>query len=322
MSQQTDTSVIDPGVANYYDRRLLRKAMPRLIHSLYAQTKDLPSGESTVIKFRRYSLLNAATTPLTEGVTPSGSTLAKSDITATVAQYGDYVTMTDKLLMTTTDPVLAEASNVLAQQAGNTLDQLTRDVIIAGTTIQYASTAAARTDVTAAMKLNLAEIQEAVRTLKNNNADKITEMIDPSDSVGTQSVDACYIGFVHPNTSYDLKNATGFTKVKDYAQPGKALPGEIGTLDEVRFIESTNAKSYTAGGSGGADVYATLIIAADFYGQTRIAGEAMKNIIKPLGSGGSMDPLDQRQTSGWKATFVACRLNEAFAVRIEHGVTA
>jgi N4-gp56 family major capsid protein len=321
MSQQTDTTVIDPGVANFYDRRLLRKAMPRLIHALYAQTRDIPSGESTVIKFRRYSLLTAATTALTEGVTPSGSTLSKTDITATVAQYGDYVTITDKLLMTTTDPVLKEANSVLAQQAGNTLDQLTRDVIVAGTTIQYASTAAARTDVTAAMKLTLAEIQEAVRTLKQNNADKITEMIDPSDNVGTLPVNACFIGFVHPNGSYDLKNATGFVKVEQYGTQ-KALPGEIGSLDEVRFIESTNAKVFTGGGSGGADVYATMIIGADFYAQTRIAGEAMKNIIKPLGSGGSMDPLDQRQTSGWKASFVACRLNEAFAVRIEHGVTA
>ena len=318
---QTDTTVIDPGVANFYDRRLLRKAFPRLIHSLYAQTKDLPANDSTVIKFRRYSLLTAATTPLTEGVTPSGSQLSKTDISATVLQYGDYITLTDKLTFSTTDPVLTEANSVLAQQAGNTLDQLTRDVIVAGTTIQYASTAAARTDITAAMKLNLAEIQEAVRTLKQNNADKITEMIDPSDGVNTSAVDAAFIGFVHPNASYDLKNATGFIRVEQYGQR-KALPGEIGSLDEVRFIESTNAKVFTGAGASSADVYATMIIGADFYAQSRIAGEAMKNIIKPLGSGGSSDPLDQRQTTGWKATFVATRLNEAFAVRIEHGVTA
>jgi N4-gp56 family major capsid protein len=318
---QTDTTVIDPGVANFYDRRLLRKAFPRLIHLLYAQTRDLPANGSDVIKFRRYSLLTAATTPLTEGVTPAGSQLSKTDISATVKQYGDYVTLTDKLVFTTTDPVLTEANGVLAQQAGNTLDQLARDVMIAGTTVQYASTAAARTDITASMKLNLAEVQEAVRTLKQNNADKITEMIDPSDGVNTSPVDAAFIGFVHPNTTYDLKNATGFIRVEQYGQR-QALPGEIGALDEVRFIESTNAKVFSAGGSGGADVYATLVIGADFYAQSRVAGEAMRNIIKPLGSAGSADPLDQRQTSGWKAAFVPVRLNESFGVRIEHGVTA
>jgi N4-gp56 family major capsid protein len=318
---QTDTTVIDPGVANYYDRLLLRKAFPRLIHSLYAQTRDIPAGESSVIKFRRYSLLTAATTPLTEGVTPSGSQLSKTDISATVQQYGDYITLTDKLLFTTTDPVLNETASVLGQQSGNTLDQLTRDVIIAGTTVQYASTATQRTEVAASMKLTLAEIQEAVRTLKNNLADKITEMIDPSDGVSTSPVNAAYIAFCHPNTSYDLKNATGFIPVEKYGQR-VALPGEIGSLDEVRFIESTNAKVFTAAGASSADVYATLVIGADFYAQSRIAGQAMQNIIKPLGSAGSADPLDQRQTSGWKAAFVATRLNEAFGVRIEHGVTA
>jgi N4-gp56 family major capsid protein len=217
--------------------------------------------------------------------------------------------------------VLTEANSVLAQQAGNTLDQLARDVMIAGTTVQYASTAVARTDIMAAMKLNLAEVQEAVRTLKQNNADKITEMIDPSDGVNTSPVDAAYIGFVHPNTTYDLKNATGFIRVEQYGQR-KALPGEVGTLDEVRFIESTNAKVFTGAVASSADVYATPIIGADFYAQSRVAGEAMRNIIKPLGSAGSADPLDQRQTTGWKAAFVPVRLNEAFAVRIEHCVTA
>ena len=42
------------------------------------------------------------------------------------------------------------------------------------------------------------------------------------------------------------------------------------------------------------------------------------NIVKPLGSAGSSDPLDQRETSGWKASLTAVILNDAFMVRIEH----
>ena len=317
----TGTAQIDPGVANYFDSRLLRKATPRLIHLRYAQTRDLPANESDVIKFRRYSLLSPATTPLTEGVTPSGTSLAKTDITATVKQYGDYITLTDKLLFTTTDPVLKEANAVLAQQAGNTLDQITRDVLLAGTTVQYASTATQRSEVAAAMKITRAEIKEAVRTLKNNDAEKITEMINPGSGQETSPVDAAFIAFVTPGTTFDLKELTGFIPVEKYGQR-VALPGEIGALDEVRFIESTNSKVFTGAGDSGIDVHATLVFGADFYAQTRISGQAMKNIIKPLGSAGSADPLDQRQTTGWKATFVATRLNEAFGVRIEHAVSA
>ena len=68
--------------------------------------------------------------------------------------------------------------------------------------------------------------------------------------------------------------------------------------------------------------YYALILASEYYGISRISGEAMKNIVKPLGSAGSADALDQRSTSGWKATFVTTRLNENFCVRIEHAVSS
>ena len=315
------TNNIDSAVNNYYDRRLLVKAKPRLIHLRYAQVRDIPANSSGTIKFRRYSLLSTASTPLSEGVTPTGSTLAKTDITASISQYGDYVTLSDLLLFTTLDPVLRETADVLGQQAGNTLDQLVRDTILAGTTVQYASTATARDEITSAMKITKAEVKEAVRTLKRNNASKITEMVDPSDGFNTSPVDAAFIGFVHPDTTFDLKDIPGFIRVEEYGQKS-ALPGEVGALDEVRFIESTNAKVFEDAGASSIDVYGTLIMGAEYYAQSRVAGQAMRNIIKPLGSAGSADPLDQRQTSGWKASFVAVRLNEAFAVRLEHSVSA
>lgn len=317
----TDTTAIPHGVNNFYDRRLLVKAKPALIHLRYAQVRDIPRNNTTTIRFRRYNLLAAATSPLSEGVTPAGSQLSRTDITANVEQYGDFITLTDKLMFSTLDPVLLEANDILGQQAGNTLDQLTREIILAGTTVQYASSATARNEITSAMKITKNEIKEAVRTLKNANAMKITQMIDPSDGFNTSPVDAAFIAFVTPGTTYDLKDIPGFIRVEEYGQK-KALPNEVGALDEVRFIESTNSKVFEGEGAGSIDVHGTLVMGAEYYAQTRIGGEALRNIIKPLGSAGAADPLDQRQTSGWKATFVATRLNEAFAVRIEHAVSA
>ena len=169
------------------------------------------------------------------------------------------------------------------------------------------------------MKINKAEVQEAVRTLKNVNAKKITSMVSASDGFNTSPLDACYIGIVHPNTTYDLKNIPGFVRVEEYGQKA-AMPGEIGALDEVRFIETTNAKVYTAAGSGSIDVYGTIIMAADFYAISRISGEAMKNIVE--GPGGNSDPFHQRQTSAWKATFVATILNDAFGLSMRHAVSS
>jgi len=97
------------------------------------------------------------------------------------------------------------------------------------------------------------------------------------------------------------------------------MEGEVGALDDVRFVMTTNAATTTGSLT---TVHLTLILGAEYYGISRISGEAMKNIVKPLGSAGTADPLDQRATSGWKATFVTKRLNENFAVRIEHAVSA
>ena len=297
---------------------MLKAARPLLVHTKWAQVKDIPRNNSEVIKFRRYTLLSAATTALTEGTTPSGSQLAVTDVTATVAQYGDYITLTDFLQFTTLDPILTETADLLGQQAGNTLDQITRDVIVAGSTIQYASSATARADVTASMKLNRDEIREAVRTLHANDARKITRQINPSTGFNTSPVAPSFVGIISEDTLYDLKYENGWTPIEEYASQTGVLDGEVGKLDEVRFVMTTNAKTF----SSTVTVHGTLIMASDYYGITRVSGEAMKNIVKPLGSAGTADPLEQRSTSGWKATFVAQRLNENFCVRIEHAVSA
>lgn len=297
---------------------MLTKARPLLVHARYGQVRDIPRGSGDSIRFRRYSLLTASTTPLVEGVTPSLDTLAVTNIDATVQQYGRGFLITDKLLFTTLDPVLMEVADILGEVAADTLDQLTAAELATTTTIQYASSASSNATVTSAMKITKAEVQEAVRTLKNNKAKKITSMVSASDGFNTSPLDASFVGIVHPNTTFDLKNIPGFVKVEEYGQR-VAMPGEVGSLDEVRFIETTNAKTYAAAGSGSIDVYGTLIMAADFYAVSRISGEAMKNYVE--GPGGNGDPLHQRQTSAWKATFVATILNDAFGLSLRHAVS-
>lgn len=317
----TTLTEVGNAINNFYDRTMLKAARPLLVHLRWAQVRDIPKGNSAVIKFRRYSLLAANTTALSEGVTPSGVALAVTDVTGTVAQYGDFVTLTDWLQLTTLDPLLTETADLLGQQAANSLDQLCRNVMVAGTTVQYASTATTRLTVTSSMKLNRAEVREAVRTLQSNDAAKITRMVNPSTGFNTSPLNACYVGIITENTLYDLKNETGFIPVQEYASQAGVMEGEVGAIDDVRFVMTTNARIFAAGGSGSIDVHGTMILGAEYYGISRISGAALKNIIKPLGSAGTADPLDQRSTSGWKASFVTVRLNENFCVRIEHAVS-
>ena len=65
-----------------------------------------------------------------------------------------------------------------------------------------------------------------------------------------------------------------------------------------------------------------MIIGKDAYGVIDVEGSSKPEmIVKPHGSSGTADPLNQRATSGWKALYTAMRLNELAMVRIEHGVT-
>lgn len=318
----TTTTQVSSAVNNFYDRVMLMRAVPAFVHTRWAQVRDIPKKSSEVIKFRRYGSLSAATTALTEGLTPNGSQLSVTDVTATVALYGDFVTLTDFLQMTTLDPLITEASEVLGEQAGNSLDQICRNVIRAGTTVQYASTSTTRLTVAAGMILNGDEVREAVRTLDGNDAKRVTSQVNPSSGYNTSPIAPAYIGVITENSEYDLKADPDFVSVEEYSSSIAPLENEIGKLDKVRFIMSTNGSIFAAGGAGSIDVHGTLIIGKEAYGISRISGEALRTIVKPLGSAGSEDPLDQRSTVGWKASFVAVILNESFLLRIEHAVSA
>jgi N4-gp56 family major capsid protein len=322
-SDTTSTGTIQREVSNFYDRALLERAIPALVHTRFAQVRDLPANSGTnVIKFRRYGSLTANTTALTEGVTPTGTALSVTDLVATVLQYGDYITLTDIVQMETYDPILTEAAEILGEQAGDSVDQLMRDIIAAGTTIQYAATASADSDITRTMVLNRSEVKQAVRTLRGNNAKPVTTMVDPSTGYNTVPIGRSFIGIVSEDTAFDLDDADGWIPVEKYPNKSNVMEDEIGALGNVRFIMSTNAFADTDGGSGSVPVHYTPIFGQNAFAMTRISGESLKNIVKPLGSAGTADPLNQRSTSGWKLTFIGRILNQNFVVVVHHGVSA
>jgi N4-gp56 family major capsid protein len=123
------------------------------------------------------------------------------------------------------------------------------------------------------------------------------------------------------DTTFDLDDAAGFIPVEKYPNKSNVMEDEVGAIAGVRFIETTNAKVKAASGADGNDVHCTIVFAKNAYAQSRISGLALQNIVKPIGSGGSEDPLDQRGTSGWKASYVARILDQTKLVRIEHGVS-
>jgi len=292
-TQTTATPSLSPEMKTYYSDYLIDNAVPKLVHDQFGQKHPIPKNGGKTIEFRKYSPLPKLLTPLTEGVTPDGQSLTVTTVEASVDQYGGYVTLSDQILLTAIDNNMVQATKLLGNQAGATLDTITREVLNGGTNVIYAGGVSDRGSVTD--KLSVDDIKKAVRALKTQNAEKI------GDS---------FVAIIHPDVTYDLTNDPTWQAVKDY-DPKDWYEGEIGKIAGVRFVETTEAKIFEGG------IYSTLILGDNAYGVTEVEGGGLQHIAKPLGSAGTSDPLDQRATAGWKAIKVAERLVEQFMVRIE-----
>ena len=301
------TETMPDEIKTYYDDYLIDSS-PKLVHDQFGQKRPIPAGRGKTIEFRKVSPLPVSTTPLTEGVTPESQQLTISTVEAPVQQYGGYVELSDMVVLTAIDNNLVIAAKQLGAQAGKTLDAITREVLAGGTNVQYAEGQVTERNQLVGGKaegnhyLTVDAVRRAVRTLKKQDAEPI------GDS---------FIGIIHPDVAYDLMSDPKWVNVKSYSDPEGIYEGEIGKIENVRFVETSEAKVFEGAGAEGRDVYATLILGDNAYGTTEIEGGGLTLIVKQLGSGGASDPLDQRASVAWKATKAAVRLQEAYMVRIE-----
>ena len=299
---------MSPESRTFYDKQLLLRARGAQVFRKYGRTARVPRNQGANINFRRFESIVGSTTALTEGTPPSETNATFVNVSATLAQYGAYARVSDILELQGIDPVIAEYVANFGEALGESLDLVTRDVLVAGTTVQFASTSTSRGNVGSGMLCSAAELREAVRTLKAANAKPIE--------------DGKYIAFISERTWFDLMADTNIVNAYLYSKErGEANPltkGAVGDWMGIRFVETQLATRGASLGLSGADVEYTMLMGKDAYGVTELEAEQAKVYVKPRGSGGTSDPLDQISTIGYKAAFAAVRLNEAFMVRIDH----
>lgn len=298
----------------FYERALLERLLPELQFYKDAMKKKLPKNQGRTINFRRFNSLTAPGSSLTEGVTPDGNDLSVTAITATVAQEGDWVSISDLIQMTGIDPIVAETSGLLGEEAGQVVDTRIQTAISSGTNVFYAGSALTRAGLESATTkyLTATDIKKIVRKLKNANAKRFA--------------DGYYHMIIDPDIAYDLMSDSAWVDVTKYCQPEKMEKGELGKMHGMKFYESTNlniVKSSTTAATQ-IDVHIAYAYGRDAYACVDLEGGAGKPeiIIKPNGSAGSADPLDQKASVGWKNCFTAVITQPTALVRVETGVNA
>jgi len=243
----TYSAGVAPGVVQYYERTLLENMQPEMVHARDAQKRALPLNNGKRVQFRRFTPFDAITTPLAEGVTPTGQTLVQTEMTAMVKPYGGHVELTDEINWYMLDNIHQETAKLLSDQAALSLDTISRNALNAGMNVQYTGANTARGTIASTDKLTYSDIKKAVRTLRRKNVRPFA--------------DGYYHAIVHPDTVYDLTSDTMWVDVSKYQDKQKVEKYELGTIYKVKFFESTNAmvfktKSYVFGTTASVDASA------------------------------------------------------------------
>lgn len=328
---------ISPRTALKAAKNFLKVMQPLTVTQRFAQQDYQPQNSSQTRKWRRYENFSENKAPLSEGVTPPGHSITYTDVTAILRQYGDRVNLTDVIQDTHEDPVLKIMTQRSAEQAAQTIELITIDIIKAGTNVVYAGGVASR--VAVASELTRSDIRVAVRTLDRSIATPFTSIISPSAKVSTQGVEPAFYAMGHTDLEPDIRNITGFKSFVEYGNPSSATPGEVGAVERVRFIltqnfdsweeaatDAASQTSFLSGGAataGSADVYPVIVVARDAYAVVRLQGRnAIRMMVLNPGVPRGGDEVAQRGSIAWKTWFAGAILNENWLIRIECACTA
>ena len=303
----------------FYEQQLLTRAVPLMLHTGWGLQKDIPNNMGNSINFRRFERPSAATTALTEGTAGNTTAMTVTSVNLTVVQYGAWDRFSDLAVSQGIDDVIQGLSGAFAEQMAVTIDVLARDTIAAGTNVAYAngSSRGGLVGGSSSSQMSATFLKSAARELQAANA-------RPLSKAGGN-----YVAFVHPDTWSDLfsdslmQNALQYAGLRGDTNP--LFSGSIFDYSGIRLQRTSNAKIFgSAGlscGSGIAGIYATVVIGEEAYGEVRFAADNVRLKVKPIGSAGAQDPLDQYGTVGWKASYGVKRLNESFIYRLEHTVS-
>ena len=238
-----------------------------------------------------------------------------------------WVELTDEVQIESYDPILSEISSLLGEQVGLSIDTMVRNALISGATAAYSGGQSAVTDLAYPdHKISYKDIVQQVAALMGANA--------------IYAENGKYMVIIHPHTFATLMQDPVFVNLFTQETDASAIRnGKMGTLMQCDFYISSNAYESADGGSGSNDVYGALFIGDDAFATAGFTGlkansadsggagydnnsgkqvKPIKVIVKPLGSGGTEDPLDQRGTAGWKATLDVEVLQSAWIRNLYH----
>ena len=299
------TDDLTPTMKTFYDTELLENHRDQLIFAQLGRKQGLPARHGRTIEWRKWNTLPLASA-LTEGVIPTGEKLGMTSINVSLAQYGEYVAVTDLLELHALDDVIAGAVEELGAAGGKTHDLLVRNVLKTATNILFANKIAISGGADAGAPADEAALQSAIgggTYTCNLTPDMINKAVTNLKVGGAPTFSGNkYVAVVHPHIAYDLRKNPDWMDAHKYAAPEQIFNGEIGELHGVRFIES-NLAPIIKGEAQTYATYKTIFFGKDAFGVVDPEGAGMETIVKTKEQVGG--PLNQFSTIGTKFEIAA-----------------
>ena len=254
-------TLFSDGVRMVYSREIEFKALPIMRFSQFATQKtELGVEPGLTISMLTYDNLKLGGA-LQEMQNMSTQALSGSMKQITVQEHGNAVSNSELLIQSSFDDIMATTTTLLGRDYALVMDCELRDVALSGTNVVYGGGKASREELTADDKLKVATIKDAIEILATNNAPKYANLY--------------WICFVHPHQSRDLRDDSAWINASNYGAPEQLFTGEIGRIDDTRFIETTlmcNGKAaktdpaYKAELADGVAKYQAVIFGDQYYG--------------------------------------------------------
>ena len=235
---KTTTAVVDgapaqkftDGVRMVYSREIEFKALPLMRFSQFATVKtELGVEPGLTISMLTYNNL-ALGGKLTELTNMTTQALSGSMKQITVTEHGNAVSNSELLIQSSFDDIMATTTTLLSRDYAMVMDCELRDTALSGTNVVYASKSdgskvTTRTGLDATCGMKVSTVKDAIEILATNNAPKYNNMN--------------WICFVHPHQSRVLRDDSAWINASNYGAPEQLFNGEIGRIDDTRFIETT-----------------------------------------------------------------------------------
>jgi N4-gp56 family major capsid protein len=298
-----------------YSKEIEFKALPIMRFMQFAQQKTElgvePGLTITMLVYDNLTLGGA----LTENVNVTTQALSGSTRSITVGEYGNAISVSELLLQSSFDDLMGSATTLLGRDYAMVLDVLLRDVALTGTNIVYARKAdnsipANRAALTADSKMKVSAIKDAVEILSTGNAPKAAD--------GTY-----WICFLHPHQSRALRDDSAWINASNYGAPDQLFFGEIGRIDDTRFIETTlmcngaaastdpayKAALHNAAAAGTMDVYQAVVFGDAYYGiAIALPVEIRDNGVEDFG---------RKRSLMWYSILGVAKLHDSYGVVVE-----